>query len=89
MALLLRLALSFAIIATTATTVQAAPGDPITPGATRVDATFSNLGMTWTVSGDTNLNSTMTMRFRVKGTSTWRDAADAVRAYPTIIVQGS
>ncbi len=89
MALLLRLALSLALVATAATTVQAAAGDPIEPGATRVDATFVNLGVTWTVSGDTNLNSTMTMRFRVKGTSTWRDGADAVRAYPTIIVQGS
>jgi hypothetical protein len=89
MALLLRLALSLAIIATTATTVQAAPGDPIVPEATRVDATFTNLGVTWTVSGDSNLNSTMTIRFRAKGTMSWRDGAQAVRAYPTIIVQGS
>ena len=78
-----------ALIATTATPAQSASDNAVVPGATRVDATFVNLGVTWTVSGDSDLDSAMTLRFRVKGTTTWNDGARAIRAYPTIIVQGS
>jgi hypothetical protein len=67
----------------------AAPGDSIVPGTIRVDATYENIGVVWSVGGDTNLNSSMTLEFRVTGTSAWRPGAMAVRAYPALIVNGS
>ena len=68
---------------------NAAPGDAIVPGSIRVDATHENLGVTWSVSGDSNLDSAMQLEFRPSGTIDWQPAAMAVRAYPTIMVDGS
>ena len=68
---------------------SAAPGDAIVPGELRVDATFEHIGVRWTVSGDADLDSTMTLEFRESGATAWRPAAMAVRAYPTLIVNGS
>ncbi|MDJ0925258.1 MAG: S-layer homology domain-containing protein [Acidimicrobiia bacterium] len=67
----------------------AAPGDEIVPGSLRVDATYENIGVRWSVSGDANLDSGMTLEFRRTGTTAWQPAAMAVRAYPGIIVNGS
>lgn len=68
---------------------SAAPGDAIVPGALRVDATQENIGIRWSVTGDANLNSTMTLEFREAGTTDWHPAAMAVRAYPTITVNSA
>jgi uncharacterized repeat protein (TIGR01451 family) len=68
---------------------SAAPGDAIQPGAARANAGFDAIGVVWFVSGDTNLNSSLTLEFRKSGESVWHPGAPATRAYPTIIVDGS
>ena len=67
----------------------AAPNEAIVPGQVRADATFDHIGVLWSIDGDNNHNSAMTLEFRKAGESTWRPGAPAVRAYPTIIVDGS
>jgi len=83
------LAIAFTTGVGVPSTALAAPGDSIVPGVVRVDTTYESIGVVWEVSGDDNLNSTMTLQFREVGTSAWSDAAPAVRAYPSIIVNGS
>ncbi len=68
---------------------SAAPLDAIVAGAVRADASFNAIGVAWTVSGDTNLNSSLTLQYRKLGASAWLPAAPAVRAYPSLIVDGS
>jgi hypothetical protein len=68
---------------------HAAPGDAIVPGELRVDSTFEHFGVRWLVSGDADLDSTMTLEFRESDSSDWKPGARAVRAYPTLIVNGS
>jgi hypothetical protein len=67
--------------------VQAA--DPVVAGASRVDATFQNLGVRWTISGDDDADSTFLLEFREQGTATWRSAAPPMRARPGLIVDGA
>ncbi|MDJ0954850.1 MAG: right-handed parallel beta-helix repeat-containing protein, partial [Acidimicrobiia bacterium] len=67
----------------------AAPGDAISPGTVRVDATYGSIGVVWMVTGDTNLDSSMSLEFRETGATGWRAGAPAVRAYPSISVNGS
>ena len=67
----------------------AAAGDALVPGTARADATFEHLGVLWWIDGDDDLDSSMTLEFRVLGETAWRQGAPAVRAYPTLIVQGS
>ena len=69
--------------------VNAAPNSAIVPGAIRTDASYNHIGAVWEVSGDTNQNSQMSLEFRKQGESTWQDGAMAMRAYPTLIVNGS
>ncbi len=87
------LAITITIVATVFVSLpdqaQAAPGDEIVAGAIQVDATFENIGVVWQVSGDANLNSTMQLEFRPVGTSDWLAGAMAVRAYPSITVNGA
>jgi hypothetical protein len=66
----------------------AAPGDEIVPGSVRVDAAIHSIGVVWGVDGDQDLDSAMTLEFREVGTVDWLPAAPAVRAHPTIIVDG-
>ena len=88
-ALVSALVMTATLLAAPPTPATAAPGDPINPGAVRVDATYTNIGVVWQVSDDVNLNSTMELEFREQGTTTWQNGAPAVRAYPTLIVNGS
>jgi len=67
----------------------AAAGNAILPGAIRADSTFQAIGVAWQISGDDNHNSSLTLEFRKFGESAWHAGAPAVRAYPTIIVDGS
>jgi len=64
-------------------------GDPVLPGAVRADATFEHIGAVWTISGDDDLDSTMVLEFRLQGDSAWRPGAPAMRAYPSLIVDGT
>jgi uncharacterized repeat protein (TIGR01451 family) len=61
----------------------------VLPGSLRADATFQNIGVVWEISGDENLNSHMTLEFRRQGNSVWLPGAPAMRAYPTLLVDGS
>ncbi len=67
----------------------AAPGDPVVAGAVRVDATFHHIGVYWEIMGDDNLDSTMTLEYRPVGTAGWKAGAPAMRAYPSVVVNGS
>jgi uncharacterized repeat protein (TIGR01451 family) len=66
-----------------------AASNAITPGAIHTDATFEHIGVLWEVQGDANLNSHLTLEFRRQGETTWHPGAPAVRAYPTLTVDGS
>jgi hypothetical protein len=86
------LAITVAIVTTALVvlpaTAHAAPGDEIVAGIIRVDATYENIGVVWQVSGDINLNSSMQLEFREIGATSWQRGAMAVRAYPSIVVNG-
>ena len=45
--------------------------------------------MLWSIGGDDDHDSAMTLEFRKLGESAWHPGAPAMRAYPTIIVDGS
>lgn len=60
----------------------------ITPGTPRTDATFQHIGVLWPVDGDDDLDSSMTLEFRRQGDVVWQSGAPAMRAYPSIIVDG-
>jgi hypothetical protein len=64
-------------------------GDAVVPGATRADATFEHLGVVWTISGDDDLDSSMALEFRPQGGVAWSPGAPAMRAHPTLIVNGA
>ncbi len=87
------LAIAISVVASVLVTLPhaaiAAPGDAVVPGGVRVDPTYQNIGLVWQVSGDVNLNSTMQLEFRPTGASTWQPAAVAVRAYPSLTVNGA
>jgi hypothetical protein len=80
------LALVFAL---SAGSVRAAPDEAVIPGAVRVDATFEHIGVLWWLEGDSDLDSRLTLEFRLQGSLTWLPGAPAVRAYPTLIVDGA
>ena len=63
--------------------------DPVSPGATRVDATYDHLGVAWWITGDDDLDSSLQVEFRHIDEMDWRPAAPAMRAYPSILVNGS
>lgn len=66
-----------------------ADGNALVPGGLRADATFEHIGVLWEVSGDDDLDSTFTLEFRKLGESEWKPAAPPMRAYPTLIVNGT
>ncbi|MDJ0757397.1 MAG: right-handed parallel beta-helix repeat-containing protein [Ardenticatenaceae bacterium] len=87
--LLLLVGLSAAVflwIGTAARANTVATASAVTPGAIRADATINHIGVLWEVSGDSDLDSTMTLEFRPQGSATWQPGAPAMRAYPTIRV---
>ena len=67
----------------------AGAGDPVVPGKIRVDSGYDHIGVAWEISGDDNLNSQMSLEFRPQGSGAWQPAALAVRAYPSLSVNGS
>lgn len=64
------------------TTVQA-----IVPGDVRLDATYQHISVLWWVEGDQDLDSSLSLEFRLVGETSWKPAAPGMRAYPTIYVQ--
>ena len=59
------------------------------PGTVRADATFEHLGVVWTITGDDDLDSSMALEFRRQGDGAWSPGAPAMRAHPTLIVNGA
>lgn len=70
-------------------TRAAVAANGITPGQPRADATFEHIGVLWPVEGDDNLNSAMTLEFRRQGETAWQPGAPAMRAYPSLVVDGA
>jgi len=64
-------------------------GDAVVAGAVRADATFEHLGVVWTITGDDDLDSSMALEFRRQGDDAWSPGAPAMRAHPTLIVNGA
>jgi hypothetical protein len=67
----------------------AAAADAVVPGAIRTEATFEHIGVMWSITGDDDLDSTMILEYRKDGDTTWLAAAPAMRAHPTLVVNGS
>ena len=65
-----------------------AGGEAIVTGTISARATFEHIGLVWDVSGDTDLDSSMSIEYRQVGTVEWHPGAPAVRAYPGLIVNG-
>jgi hypothetical protein len=80
---------TLAILLVGAAPLAAAPGDSVVPGDVRVDASFHHIGAYWEITGDDDLDSTMTLEYRPTGTTEWKRAADAMRSDPAVIVNGS
>ena len=55
----------------------------------RADSTFEHLGVLWSIDGDDDLDSSMVVEYRRQNESTWQAGAQAMRAYPGIMVNGS
>jgi len=68
---------------------SALAGDGVVPGTVRADATFEHLGVLWSIDGDDDLDSSMVLEFRPQGDTTWQAGAPTMRAYPTLMVNGS
>jgi len=54
-----------------------------------VNATFEHLSVHLNIIGDDNLNSSLQIEYRLSGSSTYLGAADAMRAFPSMIVDGN
>jgi hypothetical protein len=54
-----------------------------------INATFEHISVHLNILGDDNLNSSLEIEYRLSGTTTYLPAADAMRAFPSMIVDGS
>ncbi len=80
--------LAMLVLGTASRPLRAAPTNAIVPGSIRTDATFQHSGVAWSITGDDDHDSSLTLEYRRVGDSAWRPAAPAMRAYPTLIVDG-
>ncbi len=64
-------------------------GNELIPGTVRLDATFEHISIQYPILGDNNLNSTLEVRYKAQGASTYKNAAMSMRAYPGLIIDGS
>jgi hypothetical protein len=60
----------------------------VNPGEIRVDSTFYHIGVLWSISGDTNLDSNLKIEYRSSRGGKWKPGAVAMRAHPKIEVEG-
>jgi len=77
------LSLSTMLLLLSMATKQVDAVNPVTAGAITTTPTYLHIGVRWTITGDDDLDSSMSLRFRVKSTSEWRSGAQAFRSYPT------
>ena len=64
------------------------PVNELTVGELILNATFEHISAHLNINGDDNHNSTMTLEYKLKGTSVWMSAAKSMRAFPEMIVDG-
>jgi len=60
----------------------------VTPGDIRIDATFENISIHYSITGDENLNSTLNIKYRVQGSSNYKNGAITRRAHPNMVTDG-
>jgi len=78
----LKMAVSIAAIWCTMAASAATPasGNAVRPGEIIVEpSTLQSVGLEWPLSGDANRNSSVSLRFRKKGTDSWRDGLPPLR----------
>ena len=63
--------------------------EAVVPGDLRIDATYEHIGVLWWIDGDDDLDSQLQLEFRIEGNPVWSQAAPAMRAYPSLPVNGS
>ena len=61
----------------------------ITPLNIIVNATYTNIGVQWNVSGDVNYNSTLLIEYKKTSQLTYNLGAKTLRANPNAIVDGN
>ncbi len=62
----------------------------VTPGTIRLDPTFENISVHYSITGDTNRNSTLEISYRLSGSgSAYQPAAMTMRAYPGLVIDGT
>ncbi len=61
----------------------------ITSFQIKLNATFEHISVHIDIAGDVNLNSELTIQYRLKGTTNFLPGADAMRAHPAMIVDGN
>lgn len=62
----------------------------VSPLDIRTDATFENISIYYSINGDDNLNSSLSVSFRENGSNNpFLQAAPAIRAYPGLIINGT
>lgn len=74
--------LSFSIIA------QLSAQNAVTPIDYRIDNSFYHIGINYTIEDDINLNSQLTLEYKVKGSSQYLSGALSMRAHPELIIDG-
>jgi hypothetical protein len=63
--------------------------NPVTPVNIRTDATFENISIYYSINGDNNLNSSMSVSYREKNTGNpFTPAGPSIRAFPGIVING-
>jgi len=60
----------------------------VSPGKVRVDSTFHHIGVLWSIEGDSNLNSTFKIEYRLVSGGEWKAGAFPMRAHPGIEIDG-
>ena len=65
------------------------PDEAVVPGVVRADAGFEHIGVLWSIDGDSDLDSSLSINYRRQGDASWRPGAPAMRAHPDLIVQGA
>jgi hypothetical protein len=62
----------------------------VTAGTVRLDPTFENISVHYSIVGDTNHNSTLDISYRISGSgSAYQPAAMTMRAYPGLVIDGA
>jgi len=62
----------------------------VSAGTVRIDETFEHVSILYNISGDINLNSTLSINYRLNGSgSAFQPGAMTMRAHPGLIIDGS